>query len=373
MAALVIALSFIFSAVFTALIIPKIILISFRKRLFDTVDERKVHTGIVPRLGGVAFTPAIIISLAFAIGLSALHYGLDVVGFDEASGPRLALCMSALLLLYLEGVTDDLVGVGYKTKFLVQFISAIAVVASGIYFNNLYGLFGVNELTPWVGIPLSVVGIVFIINAINLIDGIDGLASGLSCIALFFFGCMLYYLTEHILSAIAFTAMGSLIPFFGFNVFGSAEKGHKIFMGDCGSQTIGLILGMLAIRFSMYETAGEMTDPRFPNALVVAFSVLMIPLLDVFRVFLGRIRRGANPFMPDQTHIHHKFLRLGMSHRTAMGVILMLAAFFGIFNLLLIKQVNINVLLLIDVASWTLMQIWISYLIKKRESKMKEA
>ena len=368
MAAFVIALSFIFSAVFTALIIPKIILISFRKRLFDTVDERKVHTGIVPRLGGVAFTPAIIISLAFAIGLAALHYGVDAVGFEHTSGPRLAICMSALLLLYLEGVTDDLVGMGYKTKFLVQFLCAGAIVGSGIYFNNLYGLFGVHELTPWIGIPLSVVGIVFIINAINLIDGIDGLASGLSCIALFFFGCMLFYLSEYILAAIAFTTMGTLIPFFGFNVFGNADKGHKIFMGDCGSQTIGLILGMLAVRFSMYETAGEMDDPRFPNALVVAFSVLMIPLLDVFRVFIGRIRRGANPFMPDQTHIHHKFLKLGMSHRTAMGVILMLAAFFGVLNLLLIKQIDINLLLLIDLVSWTVMQMWISFLIKKRKA-----
>ena len=368
MAALVIVLSFMFSAGFTALVIPKIILISFKKRLFDTVDERKVHTGIVPRLGGVAFTPSIIISLAFAIGLAALHYGVDAVDLNPSiTGPRLAICMSALLLLYLEGVTDDLIGMGYKTKFLVQFISASAIVGSGIYFNNLYGLFGVHELTPWVGIPLSVIGVVFIINAMNLIDGIDGLASGLSCIALFFFGCMFFYLSEYILAAIAFTTMGTLIPFFGFNVFGNAEKGHKIFMGDCGSQTVGLILGMLAVRFSMYETAAEMTDPRFPNALVVAFSVLMVPLLDVFRVFIGRIRRGTNPFMPDQTHIHHKFLALGMSHRTAMGVILMLAAFFGILNLLLIKQININILLLLDIVSWTAMQIWISFLIRKRK------
>ena len=367
LSAIVILISFVFCAVFTALIIPKIILISFKKKLFDTVDERKVHTGIVPRLGGVAFTPAIIISMAFALGLVTLNSNVSTIGLDYLAGSRLAICLSALLVLYLEGVTDDLVGVGYKTKFLVQFLSAAAIVGSGIYFNDLYGLFGVHELTPWIGMPLTVVGIVYIINAINLIDGIDGLASGLSAIALFFFGCMYYHLSEYILSAIAFTTLGTLIPFFIFNVYGNADKGHKIFMGDCGSQTIGLILGLLAVRFSMSGTSLHDANNEFPNALVMAFSVIMIPLLDVMRVFLGRIRRGRNPFMPDKTHIHHKFLALGMSHRTAMSIILMLAAFFGIFNLLVIGVLNVNVLLLLDVVLWIVMIYWINFLLRKRQ------
>lgn len=95
-------------------------------------------------------------------------------------------------------------------------------------------------------------------------------------------------------------------------------------MGDCGSQTIGLILGLLAVRFCVYDSSiGALAF----NPLVVVFSLLMVPCLDVVRVMFGRIRRHQNPFMPDKTHIHHKFLALGMSHRTAMVTILFVSAF----------------------------------------------
>ena len=88
------------------------------------------------------------------------------------------------MLLYLIGVADDLVGVGYRYKFVVQVFTAILLVLPGAWINSLGGLFGIYMLPSWVGIPLTVLIVVYITNAINLIDGIDGLASGLSCIAL---------------------------------------------------------------------------------------------------------------------------------------------------------------------------------------------
>ena len=137
-------------------------------------------------------------------------------------------------------------------------------------------------------------------------------------------------------------------------------------MGDCGSQTIGLILGLLAVRLSMYHAEAAF---HLPNALVFAFALLIVPCLDVIRVMMGRIRRGKNPFLPDRTHIHHKFLDLGMSHRTAMSTILMLAAFFAIFNLLLISSLNINLLLALNIVLWCLANLWINGLIRHHQKR----
>ena len=71
--------------------------------------------------------------------------------------------------------------------------------------------------------------------------------------------------------------------------------------------------------------------------------------------------------MPDKTHIHHKFLALGMSHRKAMVSILLVSLFFIIFNLSLVRVVNVNVIVVLDVALWSLMHVWLSYVIRKRK------
>ena len=362
--------SFMVSAILTALILPKIMLISFKKKLFDTIDERKVHHGIVPRLGGVAFTPAIIITNALVFGIFTLIEPYTNSNFTPNIAPRLALALCALLLLYLEGITDDLVRVSYKTKFFIQILCASTIVCSGIWINNLYGLFGITTLPWYIGMPFSVLVLVYCINAVNLIDGIDGLASGLSSIALFFMGCLFFHEREIVCAVLSFSTLGTLIPFFRWNVFGRAEEQKKIFMGDCGSQTIGLILGLLALRLSMSDYESDLI---LPNSLVVAFSLLMVPCLDVIRVMIGRIRRHCNPFLPDKTHIHHKFIALGMSHRTTMVVILMLSTFFGLLNLLLVTITNINVILFIDVFIWTAMHIWMSAIIKKRNETTMQA
>lgn len=359
--------AFVFSACLTMVIIPKIILISYKKNLFDAVDERKVHTGVVPRLGGVAFTPSLVMSMTLVFGLHVLLNGKSGLSIGQAAHLSLGLC--ALMLLYVEGISDDLIGVGYKAKFFCQLLAASMIVVSGVWINDFYGFLGGYEVAWYVGMPFTVVLLVFIINAINLIDGIDGLASGLSIVALFFLGVLLYSKGDVVPAIVSFSMLGTLLPFFAFNVFGKVENHKKIFMGDCGSQTVGLVLGMLAVRYSMSDVT---YSSDLPNVLVLAFSAIMIPSLDVIRVMIGRIRRGNNPFLPDKTHIHHKFLALGMSHRTAMSTILMLDAFFMLLNLGLVNIFDINIVFLIDVVLWIVMHMWLSNIIKLREQRLSE-
>ena len=278
----------------TIYIIPRIILVSYKKKLFDFVDGRKVHTAVVPRLGGVAFVPVIIITIALLYGLGSIFCDMSTVVNFNAVKVSLALC--AIFVLYFEGVSDDLVQLNYKVKFAAQFICSAMVAFGDIYFNNLGGLFGIHELTPWVGIPLTILFLMFVINAINLIDGIDGLASGLSIVASFVLGCLFIHTKRPAYAVLAFTTLGTLAGFFCFNVFGSAEKKHKIFMGDCGSQVVGLILGLLCVRLSMHYRNVDL--PR--NVLAIALSVIIVPCFDAFRVMFTRMYHGINPFKADK-------------------------------------------------------------------------
>lgn len=344
--------------------IPNIILISFKKKLFDYSDGRKVHSGIVPRLGGVAFMPAIIISMALVEGLSVLLFDYRLPVSLEAQSHH-SLLLAALLMLYFEGTADDLVGITFRAKFIFQALCALLVVASGLYINDLYGLFGITKLPSLVGQAFSVVVIVFVINAMNLIDGIDGLASGLSIIALLFFGVLFAYQHQWLFSVLSFTTIGALVPFYYYNVFGTAEHRHKIFMGDAGSQTIGLVLGIIAIKLSQSDVT---VYRAIPDAAVVAFSLLLVPCFDVVRVFMHRIRCHKNPFMPDMNHIHHKFMALGFNQHMAMITIIAMAILFDGMNLGLIGHININLLLTIDVVIWTVFHIWLTMKINKKRA-----
>lgn len=156
--------------------------------------------------------------------------------------PEFYFMACGLTLLYLSGIKDDLVGLRYRSKFVVQIIAASLIPLSGLWINNLYGLFGIDELTPWLGIPFTILLTVFIVNAINLIDGIDGLASGLSSISLLTLGCLYIYYDQWIYAILAFSTLGVLLPFFYYNVFGKVDRCKKIFMGDTGSLTLGYIL-----------------------------------------------------------------------------------------------------------------------------------
>ena len=358
-----ILIAFAISAYIARLIIPRILLISFRKKLFDMPDERKVHKRAIPRLGGVSFFPTILLSCCAVLVIRTLTgYEISTL-LASYILPEFLVLICGMVLLYLTGIADDLVGVRYRQKFIVQIFCAILLVSSGLWINNLYGIFGIYELPPVVGLPFTVFTIVFITNAINLIDGIDGLASGLSGIALLFFTILFIYQREWLYAALAIVTLGTIIPFFYYNVFGNPNRGRKIFMGDTGSLTIGFILSILAIRFSMYDNA---VLHRVPDAIVVAFSLLITPVFDVVRVILHRARFGKNIFSPDKNHIHHKFLALGFSHRAAMITILLISAGFAAMNLLLLTRININLLLFLDIFIWTIMQLYLTKKINRK-------
>lgn len=361
-------LTFAVSILITGILIPKIILIAFRKQLFDQPDERKIHRGVVPRLGGIAFFPAILFSVALVAGIN-LRGGNEyfALALEECAIPLLfEVC--AVILLYLVGIADDLIGVRYRAKFVVQIISGILIVSSGMYIGNFYGLLWLDEIPMWLSWMFTILVIVGIVNAINLIDGIDGLASGLSAIALITYTIVFFQGGQYIFAMLAAGAAGTLVPFFYYNVFGDPGRQKKIFMGDTGSLTTGLILVFCSIAVvALYPVS---THPYAYNPVVIAVCPLMIPAFDVVRVYFHRIRCHRNPFLPDKGHIHHKLLALGMKQSSALLFILLASAIFIGCNVMLSPYTNPNLLFGADIVVWTLANILLTKAIRRREKRL---
>lgn len=349
-------------------IIPKILVISMRKRLFDLPDERKVHKRPVPRLGGVTFFPVILFVLCILTAYRVIVNHLPNTLYTDNMATEMLCLVAGLTLLYIVGIGDDLVGIRYRNKFKIQLLASALFPLAGLYINNFYGLLGIHEVTPYIGIPLTLVLIVFITNAINLIDGIDGLASSICIISLSIFGILFADNELWIYAQVAFVCVGVLIPFFIYNVFGNAERGKKIFMGDTGSLTLGYILSFLVIKFCMYTGEEPLQVKGAP--IVIAFSILLVPCLDVIRVVLGRIRRHKNPFLPDKSHIHHKFMAMGFSPRNSLILIQCISVALITMSALLNQyRVNVNLIFLLDIVVWTALNIWFSRIISKKERK----
>lgn len=358
--------AFIVAMIIANIVLPNILLISHKRRLFDMPDERKVHHAPIPRLGGLAFFPVMLITMG---GLVLVHHlmGLNSGAMQgEAPYEYLALLVGSMML-FLVGLADDLIGVGYKKKFIVQILAASLLVASGVWIKSLDGLFGVYQVSPWFGMSFTVLIVVYVTNAINLIDGIDGLASGLCAISLVALAGLHVWLGLYSYALLCISALGVIMPFWYYNVFGNEMRGRKLFMGDSGSLSQGYIISFLMIHLSTVDV-----HPRAVSDynMVLAFTTMLVPLLDVVRVVGHRLRNKKNPFLPDKNHIHHKLLRCGLKVRQVMVSICLLSLMFILINVALIGDINITYILGIDIVVWIVFHLILDVILHTRRTKL---
>lgn len=362
-----IILATLISGTIVRICIPKIMLVSLRKKLLDPTDPRKVHTDAASRLGGLSFFPAIFIATHLCIA----GLGIFMPSIYEANhlDYQLTLEFTALIILFLVGLYDDIVTVRYIKKFIVQIFTAVLVVGSGTYVFGLYSGANVYEFSLYFTIPVSIVLIVFITNALNLIDGINGLASILSILAFTVYGVLFYSAGQIANSLVCFTASGALGPFFYHNVFGVRKRTKsRIFMGDGGALVIGFLLSIMSIKLWNIEDFNQgVIDAKLCH--IMAFTMLLVPCLDVVRVVIHRARERKALFLPDKNHIHHKFMALGFTSQHSLLLIIGIQVVFVVVNLLLSISLNIFYILAIDLVLWTTFHMVMSRLIKRRVEK----
>ncbi len=295
-----IILSFITAFALTFFAIPAIISVAKEKKLVAVPGGRHSHTEITPSLGGIGIFGGVIFSIIMWTPFDA---------FDD-----LQYILAAFVLIFLMGAKDDISPISPYKKMVGQLAAAgILVYKANIKIDSFYGILGISELPEWFAIVFSIFTIFIIINAFNLIDGINGLCGSLSILISLVLGFWFLEVDKMHMAMLAFALIGSTLAFLNYNLTPA-----KIFMGDTGSLFLGLICSILAIKFIEYNTTpSALTD--YPNMMVesapaVAIGILILPLFDTLRVFTTRMIRGKSPFFPDKTHIHHLFLRCGLSH-----------------------------------------------------------
>lgn len=307
--------TFAVSAVLSFLSVLAVLKLSHRKGWYDHLDERKIHTGNVPRLGGIGFAFAFFVIMA-GISVFYTRSGVNVLRFIP--------CVAAMLFMLVSGVFDDFRPMSPRFKILLQFAAALCVIISGFNFDRLVyigdGIF--TDLGFWT-FPITFLWVVGLTNAVNLIDGVDGLAGGLSALIVFFLGLIFFSFTTDIPKSVILcvSLFGTLI---GFLILNAPIPRAKIFMGDGGSQFLGFTLALLPV---MKESNNPDTLPVFYAAALFA-----IPIFDTTASVWRRIRDGKKIYNPDKSHLHHKLMNLGLGARGVISIIFILQIIIGILT-----------------------------------------
>lgn len=349
---------FFISTICGFIFIPVILNYCKAKQLYDIPNSRKIHKNAIPRLGGIAFIPSMFISFMIALSFINSTENLITISLWSIFFP------TGTLLIYGMGIVDDILGLSPSRKFIVQIMAACLLPFSGLRINDMHGFLGIHEVPYVESLFLTVLVIVFIVNAINLIDGIDGLAASLSILALggflYLFACQQVWSFSILITGL----IGVLVAFLYFNLFGDAEKNRKIFMGDSGSLTLGFILGFLCVKYSMDNIhIMPFQKPDF----IMPFTLLIVPIFDVFRVFMVRISHKKSPFMADKNHIHHKLMAVGMSQHQALCSIIVLAVAYIVFNYLSLKVTCNTTVFIADILIYIIFNQIINRRIMKNE------
>lgn len=333
-----IGLGFLFSFLITYFSVPTIIKISRRKNLMDEPGVRSSHMRKIPNLGGIA--------IFYSIGICTSIFAYELFDLYKF------LFASLVILLYI-GVMDDIVVMRAYKKLVAQIVvSAFIVIGSDIRIRSLFGICGVYELGYFVSILFSVVTFIILINAFNLIDGIDGLAGSYSLICSALFGLSYYRLGEYNYPLVVLSGIiiGAVLAFLYYNL--SNYRTNKIFMGDTGSMLLGFLLAFTAICFIDIFIDKDLPNvPRYhlQSAPVIAVAILILPIVDTLNVIVVRLWNKKSPFDADKNHIHHKLLKLNLTHRRSSFYIIVYYLFI-VTAAYCLRHTNINLLLLIILA-----------------------
>jgi UDP-N-acetylmuramyl pentapeptide phosphotransferase/UDP-N-acetylglucosamine-1-phosphate transferase len=289
-------IAFVTAFVVAMIVMPALIRLIYRFKLFDLPDFRKEHAAPIPTMGGIASFLGMAVACVLWYRFSS---DIFVVSFFFSIAVLLAI-----------GMMDDLKNLSARYKFALQIAVALLIAFSGVRITSFNGLFGINELSVSAQYTFTVLAITGITNAFNLIDGIDGLAGGLGFMSLVTLGIFLTLCGDANNAVVAFALSGGLLGFLYYN-FNPA----KIFMGDTGSLVLGFVTSVLCIKLIQLNL--DFTTSVLPHAPVFVLSIVLIPVFDTLRVFALRIWSGRSPFSPDKNHIHHLLTNNGWNHSFA--------------------------------------------------------
>lgn len=300
-------IAFIASFVTVLIVTPLVIKFAIRIGATDKPNHRKVHQKLMPRLGGLAIFIGVLVGY-FVSGLNS---------------ERIITISLGALLIIIVGILDDLYELSAKIKFLAQIGIAVLIVSSGLKIDFLTIPFVVDRMElGWLSLPITVFWIVGITNAINLIDGLDGLAAGISSIGIAAIAILAAVSGKGLILSIALIVLASTLAFLFYNFHPA-----KIFMGDTGALFLGYCIAVLSL-LGLYKSVTLFS-------IIIPIIILGVPVFDTAFAIIRRLINKQPISAPDKSHLHHRIMDLGLSHRSTVLVIYALGILFSVAAILL--------------------------------------
>ena len=289
--------------------------------MVDRPEARRVNTKAIARGGGVAILLGFVI-VAFALLVANSVIGLHFVDRPQIiQRPQLLALLGGAVLAVGVGLLDDWFQLRARWQFIGQFVLAGVAVALGVAVtttNDPFSANGTLVITGAFAVVATLIWIVGMINSMNFIDGLDGLSSGIALIAAVTLGVI--NLTadpvQPYVAMFCFVLAGALAGFLRWNFHPAS-----IFAGTSGIMLVGYVLAVLSILGSA--------------KIAVAALVLGVPIMDTFWIVIRRVASGRSPFAADRSHIHHRLLDLGLSHRGTVLLIYFVCVLLAVLSLVL--------------------------------------
>lgn len=283
-------LAFVVAFVVAVALTPLTARLGRRVGAVDQPRERGLSEHPTPLLGGLAILAAVVVA------------SLIFVDPGVADDEKIRGILAGAIIVTLVGALDDRFDLPAPVKFIGQIVAATVPVVAGVEVTNITLPFiGAVDLGS-AGAPLTVLGIVFVINVVNFSDGVDGLAAGVCAISAVAFSIIAFDLGRGSAAVLAAIVAGAAAGFLVFNFHPA-----KVFMGDAGSNLLGLLLACVAVEGAV--------KTQVVLALVFPLLVLAVPFLDTTFVVLKRLKYGRPVYVADQSHFHHRMNRIGFSQR----------------------------------------------------------
>jgi UDP-GlcNAc:undecaprenyl-phosphate GlcNAc-1-phosphate transferase len=282
--------------------IPILITIADKYNIYDKPSHIKKHNRNISFLGGVALILAFIIPLALFLP-------------EEIEKPKyLTAYLIIITIIFLHGLGDDLFNYAPKKKFFIQIVLCSLLIYKTGFYLPVETMFSNIRIPQPISFIITLISAIGIVNAYNLIDGIDGLAGTISLITSIFYATYFFLDGNMFFCIVAISIIAALSAFLLYN-----KPPASIFMGDSGSLFIGLLLATFT--FVFIQDKSNYLELNVSNRVILSFSFLSIPILDMVRLFAVRIYNKKSPFKGDNNHIHHLMSGIGFTGKQTVLII----------------------------------------------------
>ena len=282
-----------------------------------------------PALGGITFFMIFLVSTA-CFGILFDHNELFKNG-------EIISLIGALCLAFIMGLADDAYNTKPWLKFFIQITCGLILIFGSLKTGNSNNIISIFEM-DFLNYLITVLWVIGIMNSINMLDNMDGITTITS---IFIFLTALIFLAlqnafQHYDFMIVLGIMGALISFLFYNWSPS-----KMYMGDSGSQFLGLLLAIIGIKYFWNSTIFETQELITSKQIIIVSLIFILPISDTTSVFINRISRRQSPFIGGKDHTTHHLSFLGFNNTQIIFIFSGIAFLSSIIAIALYRFVNI--------------------------------